>query len=161
MKHDPLYEALQLSILKSVGNFCFEFTGGGCAVVCGYDREGCEFVLGDRACVGMVGGVVYFRGKACGYAADLAANTLDAEDIAYLDGNLDDFLYSIERSVVHPLLTIWSEWRKLTPLRFEVRGGPAPPDMEAFRQREWVQDGIFSGVCADDFAVNGLVARGF
>ena len=30
--------------------------GGGIAVVCGYGREDLPSVLGDRACVGMVGG---------------------------------------------------------------------------------------------------------
>lgn len=30
--------------------------GGGIAVVCGFDSEEFESVLGDRACTGMVGG---------------------------------------------------------------------------------------------------------
>ena len=32
--------------------------------------------------------------------------------------------------------------------------------MGQFRAKEWVTDGIFSDVASDDFAVNGLVARG-
>ena len=34
------------------------------------------------------------------------------------------------------------------------------PSLAQFRATEWVKDGIFSDVCPDDFAVNGLVARG-
>lgn len=40
----------------------FEFMSGGIAVVCGVDVEEGESVLGDRSCMGMVGGVVYVRG---------------------------------------------------------------------------------------------------
>lgn len=160
MKHDPLYEAPQLWILKNVGSFCFEFMGGGRAVVCGYDSDGFASVLGDRACVGMVGGVVYFRGQVEGYAEDLKVSALDAADIAYLDGNMDDFLNAIGRCELRELLTDWSAWKKLTPRCFEERSEKNQPDMEAYRLREWIEDGIFSDVCTDDFAVNGLVVRG-
>ena len=40
---------------------------GGRAVVCGVDSEEFSSVLGERACVGMVGGVVYVRGKISDY----------------------------------------------------------------------------------------------
>lgn len=49
--------------IKNVGSFSFEFMGGGKAVVCGVDSEEFASVLGERPCVGMVGGTVYFRGK--------------------------------------------------------------------------------------------------
>ena len=32
--------------------------------------------------------------------------------------------------------------------------------MKAFRAKEWIQGGIFSDVCRDDFVVNATVARG-
>ena len=67
MKHDPLYEEPELWILKNTGSFSFEFMGGGRAVVCGYDCEEFASVLGERACVGMVGGVVYVRGPISSY----------------------------------------------------------------------------------------------
>ena len=62
MKHDPAYPAPQLWILKNTGSFPFEFMGGGIAVVCGHECDHLDSVLGDRACVGMVGGTVYVRG---------------------------------------------------------------------------------------------------
>ena len=77
MKHDPLYEAPELWILKNVGSFSFEFMGGGRAVVCGYDSEQFTSVLGDRSCIGMVGGVLYFRGEAGGVSAEVKITALD------------------------------------------------------------------------------------
>ena len=62
MKHDPVYEEPELWVLKNVGSFSFEFMGGGKAVVCGYDCADFSSVLGERPCVGMVGGTVYVRG---------------------------------------------------------------------------------------------------
>ena len=58
MKHDPLYDPPELWILKNTGSFSFEFMGGGKAVVCGCGCEGLPSVLGDRPCVGMVGGIL-------------------------------------------------------------------------------------------------------
>ena len=47
----------------------------------------------------MVGGIVYFRGAASGVSAkDTKILALNAEDIAYLDGKMDDFLDAISRS---------------------------------------------------------------
>ena len=62
MKHDPLYEAPELWVLQSVGSFSFEFMGGGKAIVCGWNSQTLTSVLGERPCVGMVGGVIYVRG---------------------------------------------------------------------------------------------------
>jgi glutamate synthase domain-containing protein 3 len=62
MKHDPAFPAPQLWVLKSTGSFSFEFMGGGIGVVCGLDCESLASVIGERACVGMVGGTVYVRG---------------------------------------------------------------------------------------------------
>ena len=66
--------------------------GGGKAVVCGIDSEEFASVLGERPCVGMVGGTVYFRGKIDGYPADIRLKDLTDEDIAFLDNNMDEFL---------------------------------------------------------------------
>jgi NADPH-dependent glutamate synthase beta subunit-like oxidoreductase/glutamate synthase domain-containing protein 3/ferredoxin len=160
MKHDPLYDPPHLWILKNVGSFSFEFMGGGKAVVCGYDSEEFDSVLGDRACIGMVGGTVYFRGKASGYAKDLKLSELDDEDIEYLSSNMDDFLNSIERADLKAELTDWQEWHKLTPFAFGEKKAPAKTGMADFRKNEWVKGGIFSDVCMDDFAVLPTVNNG-
>ena len=81
MKHDPLYEEPELWILKNVGSFSFEFMGGGRAVVCGWDSEAFDSVLGERPCVGMVGGVVYVRGPIDQLPGDVRPHPLAQEEI--------------------------------------------------------------------------------
>ena len=162
MKHDPLYAPPELWVLKNVGSFSFEFMGGGKAVVCGYDCEGLPSVLGERPCVGMVGGIVYVRGAFSeDVADDLAVSGLESDDIAYLDAGLETFLSAVGRPELYAVLSDWSEWRKMYPLTL---GGhsprPDPMPMKAFRAKEWIQGGIFSDVCRDDFVVNTTVARG-
>lgn len=160
MKHDPLYDAPELWVLKNVGSFSFEFMGGGRAVVCGCDSEAFASVLGDRACVGMVGGVVYFRGPAEDYAEDLKLSALEQEDIAYLDGGMGAFLDAVDRPELRETLSDWGQWRKLRPLRFEERVPLEQPNIKAFRMKEWTTGGIFSDVCMDDFVVHNTVVTG-
>ncbi|RXE63516.1 4Fe-4S ferredoxin, partial [Muribaculaceae bacterium Isolate-002 (NCI)] len=97
MKHDPLYEPPELWVLKSVGSFSFEFMGGGKAVVCGHESEALPSVLVGRSCVGMVGGVVYFRGPVGSLPLDVRVSPLDEDDMAWLDAGLDDFLQAVDR----------------------------------------------------------------
>lgn len=160
MKHDPLYPEPELWILKYTGSFPCEFMGGGRMVVCGLDAEDMPSVLGERACVGMVGGVVYFRGNPGSYAEnDVAVHELDEEDIAFLSGGMSAFLHAVDRTDAQERLSRWSEWRKLLPLQSgeHIRH---PLSMREYRREKWVKGGIFNDVVSDDFSVNGLVARG-
>ena len=160
MKHDPLYPEPELWSLKYTGSFPCEFMGGGRMVVCGLDAEDMPSVLGERACVGMVGGVVYFRGNPGSYAEnDVAVHELDEEDIAFLSGGMSAFLHAVDRTDAQERLSRWSEWRKLLPLQSgeHIRH---PLSMREYRREKWVKGGIFSDVVSDDFSVNGLVARG-
>ena len=160
MKHDPLYEEPELWVLKNVGSFSFEFMGGGRAVVCGVDCEKFSSVLGERACVGMVGGVVYFRGAVSTYPDDIRCLALDADDIAFLKSGMNHFLNAVEKSELIAELSDWSEWKKLRPLTFEERKPQELPDLAAFRKNDWVKGGIFSNVANDDFVVLNTVNRG-
>lgn len=162
MKHDPLYEEPELWILKNTGSFSFEFMGGGRAVVCGYDSEEFASVLGERACVGMVGGVVYVRGPVNSIPADIKYLDLEQEDIDFLAGGMDEFLGKIERPELKAELSDWSQWKKLRPLNFEEK--KALPNtkisMKDFRTQEWVKGGIFCDVAMDDFAVHNTISNG-
>ncbi len=161
MKHDPLYAPPEMWVLKNVGSFSFEFMGGGIAVVCGYDSEGFESVLGDRSCVGMVGGTLYFRGKASGLSRkDVKITALNETDIAYLDGKMDDFLASIGHPELRTELSQWDNWQKAIPLTYDERPKKGNSDLYSFRTQQWVEGGIFNDVCSDDFAVIGLVTSG-
>lgn len=160
MKHDPLYEEPKLWILKNVGSFSFEFMGGGRAVVCGVDSENFSSVLGDRPCVGMVGGVVYVRGKISDYPADILCLELDDDDINFLKSGMNNFLNAVEKSELLGELSDWSEWKKLRPLTFEEKKPEVLPDLASFRKNDWVKGGIFSDVAVDDFQVLNTVNRG-
>lgn len=161
MKHDPLYDPPEFWVLKNCGSFSFEFMGGGTGVVCGYDSVEFDSVLGDRSCVGMVGGKVYFRGKASGISPkDVKIAALDEEDIAYLDGKMDDFLASINRAELRNELSIWTEWQKIVPLSYDERPKKVPAAIQAYRLQQWVKGGIFGDVCTDDYLIKGLVATG-
>lgn len=159
MKHDPQYEAPELWILQSVGSFSFEFMGGGKAVVCGWNSQTLPSVLGERPCVGMVGGVVYVRGPLGELPPDVAAHPLNADDIAFLDSGLEGFLEAVERPRLRRELTIWKHWRKLLPAPHAADNHQGLPDMRDFRRNRWVTDGIFGDVCPDDFRVNALLAH--
>ena len=158
MKHDPLYAPPEFWVLKNCGSFCFEFMSGGIAVVCGYDSEQFESILGDRACVGMVGGTLYFRGNATGISRkDVKIAPLAVQDIAYLDGKMDDFLTSIACPDIRAELSNWAEWHKVIPLTYDERPKMINTNVQPFRKEQWVQEGIFSDVCKDNFKVIGLV----
>lgn len=159
MKHDPLYAPPEFWVLKNCGSFSFEFMSGGIAVICGYDSEKFESVLGDRSCVGMVGGTLYFRGNASGISKkDVKIKPLGEEDIAYLDGKMDDFLISLDRIEIRKELSNWADWYKVVPLKYDERAKTAQTKILPFRTDEWVPNGIFSDVLRDDFSVIGLVA---
>lgn len=162
MKHDPLYEEPELWILKNVGSFSFEFMGGGRAVVCGYDSAQFASVLGERACVGMVGGVVYVRGPIDTYPADIKYADLDDDDIAFLDGGMDEFLQHIDREDLRQELSDWSQWKKLRPLTIAEKkvASSQAVDIKSFRNQEWVKGGIFADVAHDDFAVHNTLSTG-
>ncbi len=160
MKHDPLYEVPELWVLKSTGSFSFEFMGGGTAVVCGCDSQGLSSVLGDRPCVGMVGGVVYVRGPVAPLPGELRIVPLEEADVAFLDSRLDDFLSAVRETGRRPELAVWEEWRKIVPLSYDERLKGVAPSVAEFRKTEWVKGGIFSDVFPDAGEHNGLVARG-
>ena len=160
MKHDPLYEEPELWVLKNVGSFSFEFMGGGRAVVCGVDCEEFSSVLGERACVGMVGGIVYTRGKISDYPADILCLELDADDVKFLKSGMNHFLNAVEKSELIGELSDWQQWKKLRPLTFEEKKPQVLLDLAAFRKSDWVSGGIFSDVANDDFVVLNTVNRG-
>ena len=161
MKYDPKYEPPQFWTLKNTGSFSFEFMGGGIAVVCGYDSEAFESVLGDRACIGMVGGVVYVRGPIKGVSTkDVRIHPLEDKDIAFLSQEMPVFLKHIDRTPLLQELSVWDEWQKIVPLSYEESHGYKMANLKSFRTQEWVEGGIFSDVFPDNGSNIGLVNTG-
>jgi putative selenate reductase len=162
MKHDPAYNPPQLWILKNTGSFPFEFMGGGIAVVCGYDCGELPSVLGQRACVGMVGGTVYVRGPVAGLAAGVKlVDRLEDDDWRFLSAGMPAFLEATGHSDLLEELMVRAEWRKILPKSIREQKTENPrPTISEFRASRWVEGGIFSDVLQDSGAVTPLVPRG-
>ncbi|OEU75002.1 MAG: 4Fe-4S ferredoxin, partial [Desulfuromonadales bacterium C00003107] len=161
MKHDPAHNPPEMWILKNTGSFSFEFMGGGIAVVCGVDSEQFESVLGDRGCVGMVGGTIYVRGPVKGLSSDVWMLELDEGDRQFLTDNMPVFLGKIEKNQLLSELTDFSQWKKIVAKTYEERQAIERISMREFRLGKWVEGGIFGDVVTDDYdEVAGFVNAG-
>jgi len=161
MKHDPAYEPPEFWVLKRTGSFCFEFMGGGIGVVCGYGCENEESVLGNRACVGMVGGTIYVRGPVSGLSNDVWMLELDEADQQFLREGMPVFLEKIGRPELADELLDFSAWHKIVAKSYDERKAHSRITMREFREQKWVEGGIFGDVVRDDFLhVAGLVNTG-
>jgi len=138
-KHNPRFDPPELWVLGSAGDSFAEFMAGGIAVVCGYDTSRTDNVLGYRPCVGMVGGKIFFRGHHKGYSdADARLTKPDDDEWQWLTFNMKDFLDTITRTELYPLLTADREqWQILVARKpHEKFGGPSRL-MHQFRKEVW------------------------
>ena len=158
MKHDPKFEPPQFWVLKNTGSFSFEFMGGGIAVVCGYDCEDLPSVLGNRSCVGMVGGTVYVRGKVEGLAKCVEQVTLDKYDKDFLKSGMKEFLSEIDETNLAEELLDFSKWTKIIPLPKELKEKKI--SVKEFKQQEWFEDGLFGDLVDDNGEVYTLAQTG-
>ncbi len=164
MKQDPAFPSPEFWVLKNTGSFSFEFMGGGTAVICGIDCDDYASVLGERSCMGMVGGTVYVRGPVQNLPDEVWLLDLDEADRDFLAAGLPVFLEKIERQQHLQTLKDFSRWQKITAKTYEERRKwhSMRPTMHEFRLHKWVEDnGIFGGLVQDDYEhVAGLVATG-
>ncbi len=140
-KHNPRFDPPQSWYFRDVGDTFAEFKAGGIAVVCGVEPRNPKNVLGYRPCVGMVGGVIYFRGPIEGYSeSDVKLLDLTDQDWEWLKRNMRPFLEAIERSPYYEELTASpGEWKKLIPYTAQERAKRKPFKMsiQEFRESHW------------------------
>lgn len=163
MKKDPKFSAPELWILKSTGSFSFEFMGGGIAVVCGIDCENMPSVLGDRACIGMVGGVVFVRGNIKNLSDDVFLLDLDEKDNDFLKSGLKTFLAELKKDEYYEKLCDFSQWHKIVAKTYEERQNKVNISLKSFRINKWQNEiggSIFSDLINDDFKSHNLVQTG-
>ena len=163
MKKDPKFEAPELWVFKSTGSFSFEFMGGGIAVVCGVDCENMPSVLGDRACVGMVGGIVYARGAIKNLSDDVYLLDLDTKDEEFLSSGLKTYLSEIKKEDYYDELCDFSKWHKIVAKTYEERKKQNNISLKTFRLNKWFEEiggSIFSDLITDDFKACDLVQTG-
>jgi NADPH-dependent glutamate synthase beta subunit-like oxidoreductase/glutamate synthase domain-containing protein 3/NAD-dependent dihydropyrimidine dehydrogenase PreA subunit len=150
-KHNPRFEPLQSWYFRNVGDSFAEFKAGGISVVCGVNPRDPENILGYRPCVGMVGGVVYFRGKILGYSkGDVRCLDLTDKDWQWLVTNMKPYLEAIKKMDHYAELTKnIGDWQKLvayTPAeKTSLKKGSL--SMGKFRSDTWEKEvgkgGIF------------------
>jgi len=163
MKKDPDFESPELWVLKSAGSFSFEFTAGGTAVICGLNCEDMPSVLGDRACTGMAGGIVYARGNIKNLSDDVFLLDLDEKDRDFLKTGLKTFLSEIKKEEYYERLTDFSKWHKITAKTYEEKQKHKSISLKDFRINQWFKEiggSIFSGLIEDDFKQHDLAETG-
>lgn len=158
MKHDPKFELPEFWVLKNTGSFSFEFMGGGVAVICGFDCNDVDSVLGNRSCVGMVGGTIYCRGPIKGIASCVEITPLNQNDIEFLTNGMERFLTAIDQKGLKDTLLDFSEWNKIIPLSPDQKTKKIP--VSEFHKNDWVEGGIFGDFIEDDYKVYNLAATG-
>lgn len=142
-KHNPKFNPPESWYLRDVGDTFAEFKAGGIAVVCGVNPRNPENILGYRPCVGMVGGVVYYRGKIdSSYSqGDVRLLDLSDQDWKWLTDNLEIYLKAIERydKYYKELSSSREAWKKLLPYTAQERAkrNPFKKTMADFRKDIW------------------------
>lgn len=146
-KWNPDYEKPELWVLGSTGDSFAEFNCGGISVVCGIEPKNPQNILGYRPCVGMVGGMIFFRGPIDdSYSKNNARlQPLDDDQWQWLREKMPGYLEKINRLELLEDLTVRQEWQVLIAISPQERAlmfsGPMP--MAEFRHTFW--DNAFGG----------------
>ncbi|HSO18680.1 MAG TPA: FAD-dependent oxidoreductase, partial [Desulfosarcina sp.] len=137
-KQNPRFDPPELWVLGSAGDYFAEFMAGGVAVVCGYNCQTPDNVLGYRPLVGMVGGKVFFRGPHKGYSQNDAKQIpIGDAEWKWLRKNLKIFLERIDSADLFETLSVREDWQLLaarTPQEKFVRHTRSMAD---FRREVW------------------------
>ncbi len=167
-KHNPRFAPPQSWYFRNVGDTFAEFKAGGIAVVCGVNPRDPENILGNRPCVGMVGGVVYFRGPIRNYSTgDVKLAELTPQDWEWLTENMKPYLKAIDREGYYKELTnSITDWKKFiayTPAE-KVQLKKRKLGAEEFRKTVWEKEvgvgGIFGAYLTHDRTILPYVTTG-
>jgi NADPH-dependent glutamate synthase beta subunit-like oxidoreductase/glutamate synthase domain-containing protein 3/Pyruvate/2-oxoacid:ferredoxin oxidoreductase delta subunit len=137
-KRNPRFAPPELWVLGSVGDYFAEFMAGGTAVICGFEPQNPENVLGYRPCVGMVGGRIFFRGQHRGFSqVDAKQVPITDEDWQWLEGNLRAFLQRIDREELYEELARPEEWQLLEARNPLEKKTKPRRSVSEFRSQVW------------------------
>ena len=149
-KHNPRFDPPELWVLGSAGDYFGEFMAGGVAVICGYEPQNPDSILGYRPLVGMVSGKVFFRGHQDGYSTvDAKQIPIDDDAYAWLHENLKVFLDTVGRGELLTTLAEREKWqliRARTPMEKKGRTLRAMTD---FRNKVWNKELGNGGLVGD------------
>jgi NADPH-dependent glutamate synthase beta subunit-like oxidoreductase/glutamate synthase domain-containing protein 3/NAD-dependent dihydropyrimidine dehydrogenase PreA subunit len=140
-KWNPEYDRPELWVLGSTGDSFAEFNCGGISVVCGIEAKNSNNILGYRPCVGMVGGMIYFRGKIDDSYSETNAvlQALDDDQWQWLRDQMPTFLEKIARPELLEELSKREEWQVLMAISPQQRAlmFSGPMAMAKFRNDFW------------------------
>jgi len=164
-KQNPKYAEPEMFILGSVGDYFAEFMAGGTAVICGFEPQNQDNVLGYRPCVGMVGGRIFFRGAHKGFSlADAKLAPIDDASFAWLTENLRSFLAAIGRPGLFDTLAVRNEWQLLVARPPHEKKGKVRRAMSDFHANVWDAElgrgGLIGDLDDSDRSPIGLIVTG-
>ena len=149
-KHNPRFSSPELWVLGSAGDYFAEFMAGGVAVVCGHQPQDSENVLGYRACVGMVGGSIFFRGPVKGFSrTDAKLVPISDESWKWLWDNLSVFLGKINKPELFESLAVRGDWQCLSARKPMEKTGGKIRSMSDFRSQVWDKELGRGGLIGD------------
>jgi len=149
-KHNPRFAPPELWVLGSAGDYFGEFMAGGIAVICGYEPQNPENVLGYRPFVGMVGGKVFFRGPHSGYSqSDAKLVAIRDDDWNWLADNLKVFLKRIDRSELYKTFSDRAQWQLLVARSAHEKVSSPMRSMHSFRSDIWDKELGRGGLIGD------------
>ncbi|MFV9645747.1 MAG: FAD-dependent oxidoreductase [Desulfobacterales bacterium] len=149
-KHNPRFDPPELWVLGSVGDYFGEFMAGGISVVCGFEAQTPDNILGYRPFVGMVGGKVFFRGPHGGFShADSKIVPVEDEDWKWFIKNLKIFLKSIKRPELFEKISYRKEWQLLIARSPQERLEGRSRSMQSFRDSIWDKELGKGGLIGD------------
>jgi len=164
-KHNPRFDPPELWVLGSAGDYFGEFMAGGIAVICGYEAQNSENILGYRPFVGMVGGKVFFRGPHGGYSEpDAKLVTIGDDDWNWLLENNRNFLDRIGRSELVAHFSNRSQWQLLVARTPQQKIARPMRSMQSFYSEVWEKelgrDGLIGDLTNLDRSPIALITSG-
>ena len=149
-KHNPRFDPPELWVLGSAGDYFGEFMAGGIAVLCGYDAQNPDNILGYRPFVGMVGGKVFFRGPHAGYSQpDAKLTPIRDEEWNWLNENIKIFLNRIGRPELIETLSDRSQWQLLVARTPHEKISRPMRSMQSFYRSVWEKELGQGGLIGD------------
>lgn len=149
-KHNPRFEPPQLWVLGSAGDYFGEFMAGGIAVICGFDAQNPQNILGYRPLVGMVGGKVFFRGPHGGYSqSDAKLFSIRDEDWNWLSQNIRSYLNQIGRNELIETFSDRSQWQLLVARSPHEKISQPMRSMQTFYRSVWESELGQGGLIGD------------
>ncbi|PHR30121.1 MAG: glutamate synthase [Desulfotalea sp.] len=140
-KWNPQYSKPELWVLGSTGDSFAEFNCGGTAVICGINPKSPNNILGYRPCVGMVGGIIYFRGKIDDSYSKTNSKLGQPDDTQWhwLQNNIQDYLENIRQPELLETLSKREEWSVLVAITPQERAlmFSGPMSMTEFKNEHW------------------------